>query len=189
MRYKVPQDVQQADKIVGPLTAVQLVEAVIGGGVAYFFFKNIGGGAGVVAAAIIGGRTVLLVFVRVNEMSFPKFLVAMALYMFRPRIRTWKKLADAVLPPLGQQQAPGQTAAQKLAAEGPAANVRDIVRVVDAGSPGMGEEDEDLHPLEEDAFGREGALERIRKLDERLRSRQGTPVNPDALAPANADAN
>lgn len=184
MRYKVPQDVQQADKIVGPLTAVQLVEAVVGGAVAYFFFKQIGGIPGILAAIVIGGLTAVFVFVRINELSFSKFLLAMALYLFRPRVRTWKKMADVVLPSLQTQRADAartEASAQTAqdAANAPKANLRDITRLLDAGAPAV-EDDDDLHPLEEDAFGKEATLERIRKLDARLRANQAHPVTTDA---------
>lgn len=179
MRYKVPQDVQQADKIVGPLTAVQLVEAVVGGAVAYFFFKQIGGIPGVLAAIIIGGITAIFIFVRINEMSFAKFSMAMALFLFRPRVRTWKKLADTVLPPLPQQKTePAKMTAAQSAEAGTAAraSLRDITKLLDAGIPGESDDDTDLHPLEDDAFGKEATLERIRKLDARLRENQARPV-------------
>ena len=40
MRFKVPQDVQREDTIIGPITFKQLIIMIIGGGIGYYFLTK-----------------------------------------------------------------------------------------------------------------------------------------------------
>lgn len=187
MRFKVPQDVQQADKIVGPLTAVQLVEAVVGGIIGYFFYTQFVHlmPLNILLATIVGIATVVVIFVKVHEMSFPQYLAALGLFFFRPRIRTWQKLSDVIFPTLTvQQQAAGTSpAAAPTVAQAQKRSLRELTKLLDndplrTHAPTAGE---DL--MESAALGKQKTLSGIHELDQKLRARQqhAAATRPDAL--------
>lgn len=172
MRYKVPQDVQQADRIVGPLTAIQLVECVIGGAIAYFFYTRVDSRpVGVMLAIVAIAITVIFVFVKINELPFGKFLVAMVLFLFRPRVRTWKKLTDTIVPPLPTAQQKAEVKVENLADAAPKQTVHELTRILDTRRVSSVDADDD--EALELSSGRENTLARIQELDEKLRVRQG----------------
>lgn len=94
MRYKVPQNIDMPDRIFGPLTMIQFVEAVLGGGLAYFFYTKLPSPLGVFLAVLTGIFTAAVVFVKINERPFAFYLLAFIRYMIAPKARVWKKEGD-----------------------------------------------------------------------------------------------
>jgi len=98
MQSKVPQNVQMADKIVGPLTLRHMIILGAGGGLAYLLY--------VILARtyywevwfppifIISLITLAVAFLRIYNVSFGKFLILLIESLVIPRKRAWKK-ADA----------------------------------------------------------------------------------------------
>ena len=177
MRYKVPQDVQQADKIVGPLTAIQLVMCIVGATIGYFFFKNLALPFNILAALVVAAVTIAFVFVKVNEMTFAKYLQAMGLYLFRPRVRTWKKMSDVPMPsfkPVDEaKKKRDEDAASKAAAlEKKRPSLSEIMQQLDANrrsaTPKLG--DEQL--VAASMLGKRDALDAVKRVDEVLKKRQ-----------------
>ncbi|MCC7543585.1 PrgI family protein [bacterium] len=115
-QYKVPQNVESEDKLLGPLTMKQFIYAVIGlawGGLWYMILRA-GGAAGLVLAIFVilpvSGFMFLLAFGRREEQSFENYLIALIRFTVVPRKRVWMKdtsvehaIVDAPPPPKVQE--------------------------------------------------------------------------------------
>ncbi len=95
MQFKIPQDVQREDTIVGPLTMRQLIITAVGGGITYGVYTvlsrtytwQVWGLPTLLLAAI----TIAFAFLKVHELSFTQYLVSGTAYLFLPRKRVWIK--------------------------------------------------------------------------------------------------
>jgi hypothetical protein len=177
MRYKVPQDVQQADKIVGPLTAIQLVQAVVGAAFAYFFYTKVALPVNILLVIITVGITIVVIFVRIHEMTFFKFVMSMILYLLRPRVRTWKKMSDTVLPQIRPQSDKSKKIVTEIKEDKPKQSIKELTALLDEQGgatelPGFGEEGST-----DDSYGRPESLASIMNIDAKLRERQKSNEN------------
>jgi len=92
-QYKVPQDVEAEDKLIGPLSLRQFIYVVIGiawAGLMFLLFKS----AIIVMIILIipvTGFFLLLGFGRRQEQSFENYFVALIKFLIEPRIRVWDK--------------------------------------------------------------------------------------------------
>ena len=177
MRYKVPQDVQQADKIVGPLTAIQLVICVIGAVFAYFFFKNLATPINFIMAFVIAAITIAFVFIKVNEMTFTQYVLVLVLYGFRPRVRTWRKMADVPLPSFkpvdeAKKKRDGGTAADAAALEKKRPKLEEIIRQLDSNRGYDQAKLGDDQLVASSMLGKSEALDAIKRVDDVLKKRQ-----------------
>jgi|SRR3989339_104878 len=88
MQFKVPQNVQMEDKIVGPLTLKQLIICAVGGGIAYFIYISTSKAyvisVWLPATAIPSLITVAIAFVRIHDISFIKFILLQIERLIRP---------------------------------------------------------------------------------------------------------
>lgn len=95
MQFKVPQDVQRADTIVGPLTWKQLLILGAGGGLSYAIYitlaKNYYMEIWLPPIVVIGGITLALAFLRIHGLDFERFLLCFIEYHFLPKKRIWQK--------------------------------------------------------------------------------------------------
>lgn len=88
-QYKVPQNVDMQDKIVGPLTMFQFLYLLAGGMIFYTTFKAqqtvlmilVG-----IPAALVG---LAMAFVKVNDRPFGQFVIAYIFYLTHPKSRVW----------------------------------------------------------------------------------------------------
>lgn len=93
MQYKVPQDVQREDTIIGPLTLKQMGILGIGGGICYAiyvtlakkYFMEIWLPPVIVVSAI----TLAFAFLRIYNLPFHLFLMNFIEYHFLPKKRFW----------------------------------------------------------------------------------------------------
>lgn len=101
MQFKIPQDVQRADKIVGPLTLRQLIICGIGGGLAYSLYvilaKQYFIEIWLVPVLLITTVTVLFAFYQYHGLPFEKLMLLFIEWKFRPRTRTFQKMRGDVL--------------------------------------------------------------------------------------------
>ena len=92
MQFQVPQNIAMEDRIVGPLTMIQFVIVVVGGGTA-FFFINLGGpiwfskGIG----GILAFLTVILAVGKFNDQPMYRFFKFIIAYVITPKTRIWHK--------------------------------------------------------------------------------------------------
>lgn len=94
MQFKVPQNIDMADRIVGPLTMVQFLYLLIGGLIVYFLFSVIGT-VNTSLFLLISLPIILfslaLAFLKIQDQPFPKFVLSFFVYLSRPKIRIWHK--------------------------------------------------------------------------------------------------
>ncbi len=92
-QYKVPQDVEAEDKLIGPLSLRQFIYIIIAlawGGLMWRIFTfNIV--IMIIAIIPVSGFFILLGVGRRQEQSFENYFVAFVRFMFVPRIRVWDK--------------------------------------------------------------------------------------------------
>ncbi|PIP51133.1 hypothetical protein COX11_00140, partial [Candidatus Berkelbacteria bacterium CG23_combo_of_CG06-09_8_20_14_all_41_73] len=88
---KVPQKIDIEDRIVGPLTMVQFVYAVVGGGAAYLLLNTMPSPLNWILAIPVAIFTFLIVFVKVNGRPFGNFLKNLLIYTSSPKTRIWHK--------------------------------------------------------------------------------------------------
>lgn len=88
MQFKVPQNVQMEDKIVGPLTLKQLIICAVGGGISYFIYISTSKAyvisVWLPATAIPSLLTVAIAFVKVHDITFIKFILLQIERLIRP---------------------------------------------------------------------------------------------------------
>lgn len=89
MRYKVPQNIDMQDRILGPLTMIQFIYAVVGGGFCYGIYMTIPSPFSFILLIPAAFLTVALVFIKVNERPFLDFLLSMMQFLTVPRERVW----------------------------------------------------------------------------------------------------
>ena len=96
-QYKVPQNVESEDKLIGPLSMKQFIYALIGLGWGFLMWRifSIGGTAGIpfmfLTILPISGFMFLIAFGRREEQSFENYLIALIRFNVMPRKRLWMK--------------------------------------------------------------------------------------------------
>jgi hypothetical protein len=95
MQYKIPQDVQRADTIIGPITFAQLGISLVGGALGYAVYISLAKTyywyVWAIPVGIIAIVTIAFAFVKVGDMTFGRFLLYLYEYVFVPRDRVWEK--------------------------------------------------------------------------------------------------
>lgn len=94
MQFKVPQNIDMQDKIIGPLTLGQFFYLLFGGLIIYILFSKLvlTGYSFLfwVLAIPIGLVSFALAFVKVQDRPFPVFMLALVKYSQLPRARVWQ---------------------------------------------------------------------------------------------------
>ncbi|PIZ75048.1 hypothetical protein COY05_05230 [Candidatus Peregrinibacteria bacterium CG_4_10_14_0_2_um_filter_38_24] len=92
-QYKVPQDVQREDTIIGPLTLKQLGILGIGGGIAYGIYislaKSYPMAIWLPPMVIIIAITLAFAFLKIHNLDFVTFIMAYTEFNFLPKKRIW----------------------------------------------------------------------------------------------------
>lgn len=95
LQFKVPQDVQREDRIVGPLTLKQLIICGAGGIVAYAIYialaKTYIWITWLPPVAVVTVITLAFAFVRPLDLSFTKWILLWVEFSLVPRNRVWIK--------------------------------------------------------------------------------------------------
>ncbi len=102
MQYKVPQNVQKEDRIVGFLTFKQLIIVIIGGTIAYGIYavlerQGIPTLIWAVPVAIILLFTAAFAFLKIANLPFHAYLALLIERLLVPSKRVWIKGADRVV--------------------------------------------------------------------------------------------
>jgi hypothetical protein len=122
-QYKVPQDVEAEDKILGPYTLKQFIYAVIGVAYGFLTFRIFFGPTPVLFFIIGVPPTVLLLMLGLyqrKDQPFEALFLALVAFWTKPRRRIWMKepiieVFKIVQPPLVEdvtQQNPGEVRSQ-----------------------------------------------------------------------------
>ena len=89
-RYKVPQNIDMQDRILGPLTMVQFIYAVVGGGFCYAIYMSpIPKPYSFIIIVPVILLVIALDFLKVNERPFLDFLLSIIEFSSSPRQRLW----------------------------------------------------------------------------------------------------
>lgn len=91
MRFKVPQNIDMQDRILGPLTMLQFIYAVIGGGATYVCYMSLPSPLSILLALIVALFTLAMIFLKINERPFSHFLLSLIKFMSTPKQRIWHK--------------------------------------------------------------------------------------------------
>ncbi len=101
MQFKVPQNVQREDHIVGPLTLRQLIICGAGGGLAYTVYVGLGKDYHWITwfppVAFITLLTILFAFIRPLDLSFARFLLTYLEFALLPQKRSWTQGSAEIL--------------------------------------------------------------------------------------------
>jgi hypothetical protein len=95
LRFKVPQNIDMQDRILGPLTMVQFIYAVVGFGICYAIFSAIPAPLSYLLVIPIGLFVVCLDFVKVNERPFLNFFMSAIQFAGSPKQRFWSQGSDS----------------------------------------------------------------------------------------------
>lgn len=122
-QYKVPQDVEAEDKILGPYTLKQFIYAVIGVAYGFLSFRILFGTVPVLFFIVGVPPTVLFLMLglyRRKDQPFEALFLALVAFWTKPRLRLWLKepiteVFKIVQPPLKEdvtQKTPGEVRSQ-----------------------------------------------------------------------------
>lgn len=91
MQFKVPQNIDLEDKIVGPLTLIQFVYVLVGGLICYIIFQLFTAHIGWVMLVDIPIAVVFLAlaFLKIQDQPLSHFINAGIQYFSRPKTRFW----------------------------------------------------------------------------------------------------
>lgn len=119
MQFKVPQNVQREDTIVGPLTLKQLIILGAGGGLAYTVYISLSQSYFIEVwlppTAIIAGLTLAFTFLKINNRPFHLFLMSFIEYHMLPKKRTW--IQGSGNPPIVYQEKKKDDTPRKIEAK------------------------------------------------------------------------
>lgn len=103
MQFKVPQNVQREDRIVGPLTLKQLIICGIGGSIAYGLYVGLAEiyipFTALIPAVIIGAITLAFAFLRPLDLSFTRWIIRWIEFSLIPKKRPWIKSSAEIMVP------------------------------------------------------------------------------------------
>ena len=102
MQFKVPQNIDMEDKIIGPLTLTQFFYLLFGGVIIYTLFGKLAvtGYSFLfwILAIPIGTISFAMAFVKIQDRPFSSFFFAMIKFMTTPRARSWQRYTKPVAP-------------------------------------------------------------------------------------------
>lgn len=107
MQYKVPQNIDQEDKILGPLTFVQFIYVLIGGAIVILSLALFDTALFLLISIPTIILTACFALIKVQDQPFSRFFVAFLHYIRRPKRWIWQDAEDEV-----QQQISEANAAQ-----------------------------------------------------------------------------
>ncbi|MCX6809184.1 MAG: PrgI family protein [Candidatus Berkelbacteria bacterium] len=95
MQYKVPQNIDMEDKIIGPFTMKQFVYLLIPGGIIYGWYSELAQNYDnfmvefLVVAIPVGIIGVCFALVKINDRPFEFFALSLIRFMISPKQRKW----------------------------------------------------------------------------------------------------
>jgi len=166
MPYKIPQNIDIEDKIVGPLTFKQLVTLGIGGGICYLSYAKLDPYTWPVIVFVVGGLTLAITFLKIQQMPFGLYLASFLSYIIKPEKRIWQKGADRIQLPKDylEKRLAKQTAGQKGEQEALSAdekvkkNLRQLSQILDTHGNGATPANETTVPSPQDMIADDDLL-------------------------------
>lgn len=90
-RFKVPQNLEMEDRIIGNLAMWQFVYLVVGGMLAYAAYMKLPSPLNYIIAVPLALFAAASGLLKINNQPFPKFFVSLISYLTTPRERVWQK--------------------------------------------------------------------------------------------------
>lgn len=130
MQYKVPQNIDKPDQIVGPLTLVQFSYLAIGGALDILLNQTFTSALKYPFIFIISAVALGFAFLKIQDRPLQFFISASISYLFQPKTRIWHKMNDRPIfqlnkaAPKQEKKAPSKTYNPK--------DIENISQVLDA---------------------------------------------------------
>jgi len=91
MQYKVPQNIDLEDKVIGPLTLKQFIYLLVAGMLDYMIYSTFTHWSGWLLIFLITAVALAFAFFKIQEQDFGYFLSAFISFVFSPKIFVWTK--------------------------------------------------------------------------------------------------
>lgn len=135
MQYKVPQDVQREDTIIGPITIRQLIILGIGGGITYAIYVSLAKTyfleVWLLPVIFTGSLTLAFAFLKIHSLEFHEFLMNFIEYHMLPRNRFWiQGTGYAFVPPFEEKKDKKAVTKQKTETK-PQKSLSELTKVLD----------------------------------------------------------
>lgn len=88
-QFKVPQNIDMQDRIVGPLTLFQFLYLLIGGMIFYATLKTPSVIDLIFIGIPVGMFSLALAFIKVNDQPFSRFILSFIMFLTHPKTRVW----------------------------------------------------------------------------------------------------
>ena len=131
-QFKVPQNLDMEDRIVGKFTLIQFGYLALGGLIAYLALIKIGGFFGILFAGIIGIFAFALAAIRVHGESMPKFLSSLFKYVMTPKEQGWSQDRSNQKPLIREDKPVVKNKGQKAKKNYSKQDLENIAEVVDS---------------------------------------------------------
>ncbi len=95
MQFKVPQNIDKEDQIVGPLTLVEFSYLAIGGALDILINQTVQGALKFPVMLLISLIALAFTFLKVQDRPLLFFVIAAIDYLMQPKVRVWHKMNDA----------------------------------------------------------------------------------------------
>jgi len=169
MQFKVPQDVQRADTIIGPLTWRHLGILAGGGGICYAIYITLAKTYMIEVwlppIVILGSLTLALAFLKIYNLTFEKFMMCFIEYHFLPKKRIWKKGQAEPFVSFLERQAEEEKDKIKPVKEKEQKSqksIKEISKILDAyGKEAQVEPVDQVKPVEQEQLEKKKELEKI----------------------------
>lgn len=133
MQFKVPQNIDMEDKIVGPLTLIQFLYVLGGGMIIYILFQVLYTTSTVlfvILALPIALIALALAFLKIQDQPLSHFIVAGLQFWQKPKMRYWRNVGEAP-PILKQAPKPKQTKATPVKKSVEKSNLEQLAYALD----------------------------------------------------------
>lgn len=136
MQYKVPQDVQREDTIIGPITLRQMGILLAGGGLAYTMYISLAKTYFIEIwlppVAIISALTLAFAFLKIHSLPFHIFLMNWIEYKLLPQKRFWiQGGADPFVPPFESNKKEAEIIQKTESKEKKIRSLDELTKIVD----------------------------------------------------------
>lgn len=88
-QYKVPQNIDMQDRVVGPLTLFQFLYLLAGGMVFYTTLKTPGAIDLIVIGLPAAAFALAFAFLKINDQPFSRFITSFIFFLLHPKKRVW----------------------------------------------------------------------------------------------------
>jgi len=93
MQYKVPQNIDKQDRIIGSLTLLEFSYLAIGGAVDFLINQSVKGSSRILLMLIVSAFAAALAFLKIQDKPLLEFIRNIIQFSYTPKTRVWDKNA------------------------------------------------------------------------------------------------